>query len=1216
MYLKKLTIQGFKSFANRTTLEFGRGVTSVVGPNGSGKSNVSDAIRWVLGEQSGRLLRARKQEDVIFAGSGERTPVGMAEVILTLDNEDGWLPLDFAEIELGRRLYRDGNTEYLLNGSRVRLRDIIELLIQGEVGQNSYTIMGQGLVDEVLLMSADERRNFVDEAADVRRFRVRVKEAQDRLTATRTNLDHVQLILSEIEPRLKQLGRQAERASEHTRLAAELADLLQAYYSESWSDTQNKLTRARAALDQRAAETLESEQKVQSLDSQLQTLGEEIKKRREVLANRSNQNTQADEATALAERAQALDRDRLEMLATRTTELESEIKGLQTELDSMSAPELAPSEDLATTEKIAAAQARLAECRRNLEEAEQASASTRSRLNELESGAAADEKAERRFADQARAANADLANLDRAEQRAAGARSAILANLKAYGTRFQEARTALRSAEANVDAARLTAEQARERLTAAEKEQGSAARVDQSELREVERLEGRLEALQRIQAELNGVAVGTRNALGLGQPPQSLEGDFDDTPPEVQGVIGLLAQQLKVPAGLETAINAALESRLHAIVVEHEVEALRLINLLQQRQAGRATILPLDGVRHVYPLNLSKEKGLVGVAAKMIQCDERLRPLMDTLLGRVIIVDSTEAGMRTVKRGLGTVVTLQGTLIEPSGVLTGGATGAEEGPLLRQRELEELPERIGEMRRRTSDKTAQIESAETSIGQATRESHQASTEYEAVLRRVGDARTSVERERERLNRIRRDMATAQAQRDDIQRKREAAFESIASHQRSAEELAERRSTLVVERTARVEQAQEAREQRDTALAAFSDANSELAAAEGEQKAAQLMREQHQRTLQRLSSQLSVKQNQRGELEKDAAAIEERLITREKELEVLKLERESRVDDSEPVRDELSRLEAHERQVSEDLQAARADLLRLERTRLDLETEVQRQSEHLETLRTEMARENLAADRTGRIVAAHGPTPSDAEHSLQGGAAIDLEETRSLLEELRKQIRRLGPVNEEAPEDFQELHERHEFLSGQVVDLTEAELQLREVIDELNQEIKKRFGAAFERVNESFGEYFTAFFGGGTAQLVLTNPDDLSETGVDIEAQPPGKKIRSLSLLSGGERSLTAVALLFALLTVNPAPFCVLDEVDAALDEANVTRFTAALDKLATNTQFLIVTHNRRTIEKADAIYGISMGRDSVSKVLSVRLDDITEEGTVSTRKSK
>ena len=328
MYLKKLTIQGFKSFANRTTFEYTAGVTSVVGPNGSGKSNVADALRWVLGEQSVRLIRARKQEDVIFSGTSGRAAVGMAEVILTLDNTDRWLPVDFADVEVGRRVYRSGESEYLLNGSRVRLRDIIDLLMKGDVGQNSYTIMGQGLVDEVLSMSPDERRTFLDEAADVKRFRVKIKEAQDRLSATRENIDKVTIVVNEIEPRLAQLSRQAERAADHRRLSAELAELLRAFYLHRWNEAQNALVRARAALDQAGAESEGASQRVTSLREQLRGLGEEIRRRREAISRRDSRQGEIEQRVSTTEQAIALDRERRNMVTSRREEVRLEVEAL------------------------------------------------------------------------------------------------------------------------------------------------------------------------------------------------------------------------------------------------------------------------------------------------------------------------------------------------------------------------------------------------------------------------------------------------------------------------------------------------------------------------------------------------------------------------------------------------------------------------------------------------------------------------------------------------------------------------------------------------------------------------------------------------------------------------------------------------------------------------------------------------------------------------
>ncbi|MGH8698489.1 MAG: AAA family ATPase, partial [Burkholderiales bacterium] len=393
MYLKKLSTQGFKSFANRTTFEYGRGITSIVGPNGSGKSNVADALRWVLGEQSSRLLRAKKQEDIIFAGTKDRAAVGMAEVILTLDNEDRWLPLDFAEVEVGRRVYRNGDSEYLLNGSRVRLRDIIDLLMKGDVGQNSYSIMGQGLVDEVLSMTPDERRTFLDEAADVKRFRVKIKEAQDRLAATRDNIDRVGLIVSEIEPRLAQLSRQAERAAEHRRLSAELIDLLRAYYGHRWSEAENAVVRARAALDQRTAEDATAAVRVDQLREQIRALGDEIRKRRDAIARRDARSTDIEHRLMATDQAIALDRERHAMIASRREEVRIELDGLESERLSLSTTDVDEGRrGLEISEEAEAARSFAAQCREALESAERDYAALRSRVQELKDGADADDR--------------------------------------------------------------------------------------------------------------------------------------------------------------------------------------------------------------------------------------------------------------------------------------------------------------------------------------------------------------------------------------------------------------------------------------------------------------------------------------------------------------------------------------------------------------------------------------------------------------------------------------------------------------------------------------------------------------------------------------------------------------------------------------------------------------------------------------------------------
>jgi len=1216
VYLKRLSIQGFKSFANRTTFEYSDGVTAVVGPNGSGKSNVSDAIRWVLGEQSTRLLRAKKQEDVIFAGTKDRAAVGMAEVALTLDNTERWLPVDFAEVEIARRVYRNGDSEYLLNGSRVRLRDVIDLLMKGDVGQNSYSIMGQGLVDEVLSMSPDERRSFLDEAADVKRFRLKIREAQDRLAATRDNIERVRLVVDEIEPRLTQLSRQAERASEQKRLSVELVELLKTYYGHLWSESQNTLVRVRASLDQGNAENAAAANRVTQLREQLRTLSEEIRKRREAIGRRDSRNSEIEQRLSATEQAVALDRERHSMVSGRREEVRLELEALEAERLSLASTDVDDGRrGIEATEEAETAKDGMQRCRAELDAAEREYSTLRSRAQELRDGAEGDDRRAHSMDADTETATRRIVELERELEQLIARRKAVLAELIGYGRRFAEARAQVTDGEARLDAAREAADAAREQLMRVQEEVREFEANGNHDLRELDHLEGRLDALRRVQAEHDGVAAGTRSVLIAGQ---ALIEDFAPgslgEPPEINGVIGLLSRQLRVPQGLEVAINAALEQRLHAVVVESETVALEAIATLQRRKQGRAQFLPLDSVRHVYPLNLQKERGVVGVAAKLIRCENRVKPLIDTLLGRVIVCEDTQTALRMVRRSLGSVVTLDGVFIEQTGVMAGGSTGADEGEFIRQRELDELPERIEELQKRTEVAAERIANARAAIDQVAKRSHECEAEYEMVRRGLEGARFDLERERERLHRLRRDMDGVTGKRADIERERSSRQAQIAQAQLASAQLQQRRDERREALAALEADLQLATDRREAALRSVSEASGRLASVEGERRTLIAMREQHEKSIERLDSQINARRLQGRNLELEASVINERLGKLARELETIRLEQTRYQEDAAPDRDELHRLESHERTIQDEFNEAQTTLLTVERKRLDLDAELARTIEHIEHLRLEMEREGLVADKTGRVVSYDDAPDAPLESSapvpetprVQGGAEIDVEEMRSRIEELRRQIRRLGAINLEAPEDYRELKERHEFLTTQLTDLTDSSDQLRVAIADLNEEIRVRFTSTFATVNARFSEYFQSFFGGGTASLMLTDPDNLAEAGIEIEAQPPGKRIKSLSLLSGGERSLTAVALLFALLTANPAPFCVLDEVDAALDEANVGRFTAALKELAQKTQFLVVTHNRRTIEVADAIYGVSMGRDGVSKVLSLRLSDIPQ----------
>jgi chromosome segregation protein len=1077
--------------------------------------------------------------------------------------------------------------------------------------------MGQGLVDEVLSMNPDERRTFLDEAADVKRFRMKIREAYARLEATRDNMARVELVIGEIEPRLSQLERQASRADDHRRLSAELADLLKTFYGERWSMAQNDLVRARATLDQRIAEKQESESRMTALREQLQALGDEIKRRREAISRRDTRVAEFEGRLAATEQAIQLDRERHAMTAGRREEVRFELEALEAERLSLTSTDVDEGRrGLEVVAEAEQAKTMVHDAREMLEQAEREYASARSRAQELRDGADADERRLGGNTAEAETAERRLVELEHEFTQTIARRKALLVELIGYGRRFKDLQLAVAEAEATLDQARADAEQARARLLRVQDEVRAYEAAGNDDLRELNHLEGRLDALQRVQAEHDGVATGTRNVLIMGQAlidgiaPGSL-----GEPPEINGVFGLLARQLRVPAGLEVAINAALEQRLHAVVIEREEEALKAIEALNRRGSGRAQFLPLDTLRQVYPLNLQKERGVVGVASKLVRCESNVRPLVDTLLGRVIVVEDTETGLRMIRRSLGSVVTVSGTFIEPTGVISGGSSGAEEGAFSRQNELDELPQRIAELRERTQVGQHQLETGRDALEQLSLAVREKDDHYDH-LRKTGDThRLELERERDRLHRLRRDMDALTARRADIGREREECERRAVRARQEIERLEgrrdERRSSLAgVE-----EELSRASELREAALRAMTEASGRHASVEGEQKALEALRQQHERAIERLASQIQARRLQAKNLELEAGAIDERISRLQRQLEGLRVEQAQFADDAAPDRDELHRLENHERQVQEDLTKAQADLLQAERARLDVEAEVARAEERIESLKLKMEREGLAPDRSGAIVPVEEAMAAGelfAEKTaeqprIRGSAIVDLDDVHGRIEEVRRQIRRLGLINEEAPEDYRESRERYDFLTGQMEDLRDAEVQLRAAIDELSQEIKARFTDAFHKVDKAFGEYFGAFFGGGEAKLMLTQPDNIAESGIDIQAQPPGKRINSLSMLSGGERSLTAVALLFALLTVNPAPFCVLDEVDAALDEANVGRFTASLVKLSEKTQFLAVTHNRKTVEAADSIYGISMGPEGVSKMLSLRLSDLPKE---------
>ena len=1210
MYLKRLDVQGFKSFATRTTFEFGQGITAIVGPNGSGKSNIADALRWVLGEQSGRLLRAKKLDDIIFAGSATRARSDRVEVTLTLDNSDGWLPVDVPEVAAARRGYRSGESDYIINKKKVRLREIQSLLTKASASQSSYAIIGQGLVESVLNLRPEERRLLIEEAADIQRYRLKIEEAQDRLKATHENVERVRLLMKEIAPRLAQLERQAKRAGEHARLSKELRQALQAFYEHQWHRAQESLAVARANHDQAKAEFVQAKVALETCQRELSEIAKQLEEHRQAAAATAAERERLDQRIRDLERRLAVGKERRGILEARSGELADELHVLEEERNR-------------TSGTLAAEEERRGEREGALQEAKQALAARQSDLTALEQefrdalahGADAEAKGKRlqSAAAEMKARIGKLIDGQRDMEREASRLDTRRHSLVAQMAEQLRVLRSLRGQEAELlDGVSLTLGR-RETL---EREMGQITQTlgkleaDQNERRgKLQGLEARLDVLEEAQKQARATSP--------------------DAAVTIEGALSTVYEIIRVPRGLEDAIAAALTGQLEAFIFDRQAQAISAIQSLVAEGGPRTAVLPLDTIKSVYPLNVMKERGVLGVAARLVKYQSRYEKLVNNLLGRTVVVQDVTAAARVMRRGLGTVVTLDGILFHPSGYISGGQPAASRPFILGyERDLEMIPKEMDRIRRSLGVAEREVESlrerrrhAESALAALTKDA-------ESALDKRRKLQDSLSQRQQRLAQLRgemRGLIGSQGSLRDQQRALAAEAERLESERASLLDQAKESA----ETAKYVGQANSVIKQRRRALtAAVEEAANALGSVDARYRSLGAQREAAEAALARLEAQVSAKAVQLRGLEMELTTLTSSVEADEKGLREARQRMESFVQFVQPGEEGSHHLEARQRDLHSQVMSSQNRLFESERQALEAEAEVRRWETEVDTMRVRIEEDGLTLSADGNILLedakevavpfwlAAGQEPEEGEgpswegRPMSGGAHIDQEGLRGQIERLRAQIRNLGPVNVEAREDYESLSERHSFLAGQLEDLAAAEKSLHRAIEELTTLMRKRFETTFEKVARGFEQYFKAFFGGGQAELSLTDPKDPSNSGVEVEARPPGKRTKTLAQLSGGEKALTSVSLLFALLQANPSPFCVLDEVDAMLDEANVGRFASALHELAQRTQFIVITHNRRTIEVADSIYGVSMAPDGASRVLSMRLADLPAGQTV------
>ena len=1182
MRLKELEIQGFKSFPDKTRLTIGEGITGIVGPNGSGKSNISDAIRWVMGETSSKQLRgAGKMEDVIFGGTQTRGAMGYASVSLTIDNTDHGLDMDADEVTIGRRYYRSGESEYSINGQSVRLKDIYELLLDTGLGRDGYAIVGQGRIAEIVAAKSGERREIFEEASGIARYRYRKNEAERRLAAAEGNLERLRDILGELERRVGPLKRDSEKAQQFLELSGQRKSLEVTLWvdairraKDTVRDQQRRYEAAQADYDRLSRSLDEYDEKSEALRAKTQQLMLQVEESNAKIRAITEENAGSDSRIAVLNNENEHSRRQIEEARAELSRAGEGQKGIELEAEA----HRAAIEKL--NARIAQADETAKDLDRQLDALEQQamqSGQQRDLLNaailRCQQAATA---AQVQHATAESAANAAEARL----QDARAQKQQNEADAETAGRQQAEAADRLKQAEEAVTRLDNVRAGLRLKLDSRKRQQAEAADALQKAERELSAAAQRIHILEDLERNLDGYQQSVKTvmrAAGSGR---------------LRGVIGPVAGILTVRKGYEVAIETALGFALQNIVVEDEKSARAAIAFLKAEKGGRATFLPLDtmqGSRFSGRLT-----GTAEVAADLVEADPRYQNIVNNLLGRIIVVEDL-AEASAVARNLGyrnRIVTLDGQVINAGGSFTGGSTARSVGVFSRKQELEELRARLTRLQtardtaaQAARDRKAEADTLQAQLTGADSESMTAAADrLRASLEvdRLAAAADNAARERERLQQ---EIALFEAQ--------------LAESRAAAEQAGKDRAAAEAEQADAERQLAALGESADSLTAK----REELTAAANDNRLARLTAEKdvslHQAALETLAGRTGEAEARARELNASIEACRQRI--RANELSVENIQRQ---------REENRRRIADCEQAIRDANAARmqaeADSTRLAQENRALTDEREKMSGEMARL----AERRTAAETELNSTAAKLWEEYQLAESEAEALCVEFQnvtELRRQVAEVRGKIRALGNVNVGAIDEYKEVKERYDFMKAQVTDVEKSRAELNRMIGELCDEMRTLFADSFKRINENFVHIFRELFGGGSARLYLSDPDDVLESGIEIEVSPPGKVIKNLSALSGGEQALVAISIYFAILAVNPSPFCILDEIEAALDDVNVVRYAQYLRRLTDKTQFIVITHRRGTMEAADVLYGVTMQEDGVSKILRLDLNSVSAD---------
>lgn len=1179
MYLKSIEVQGFKSFANKIVFDFHNGITGIVGPNGSGKSNVADAVRWVLGEQRAKQLRGGSMQDVIFSGTENRRPLSYASVAITLDNSDHQLPVEFEEVTVTRKLYRSGESEYLLNGSACRLKDINELFYDTGIGKEGYSIIGQGQIDKILNGKPEDRRELFDEAAGIVKFKRRKNMSVKKLEDERQNLLRVNDILSELERQIGPLERQAEVAREYLKKKEELKTydinmfLLETErLKEQIQETDNRLKGAKEDLEEADQAYTSTKTEYEAIEEQVDEIEDSIEKAKRQLNETNLLKQQLESQIELLKEQINSARATDEHFGQRFQTIQSEIEDREKQLSVLCKDKEAILKERKEKNRAKEeAAGRLVEVQSRIASiSEEIDNNKKELIAILNSRAATQVKIQRydTMMEQIQVRKSQM------NQRLILAKSNLEEEKKNVDLYTEE----LNDISSQIIETKEEISRQEEKISRLQKEisiQSEKLRIGQTAYH---REESRLESLKNITERYDGYGGSIRRVM--------------EQKHKTPGILGVVADIIKVDKSYEVAVETALGGSIQNIVTDTEETAKLMIDFLKKNRYGRATFLPLTGISAAKGISRPEalhEKGVVGLANTLVKVENQYQGLADYLLGRTIVVDHIDHGISIARKYRQTLrlVTLDGELLNPGGSMTGGAFKNTSNLLSRRREIEEFEKTVARLK---TEMEAMEESSEKlrkeraacyeAVDQMQQKLQKAYVVQNTAKMNLDQAQSRIQTSLDSSNSIRRESQELDQQITDISNHQE----SITVELDASRFLEEQITRKTEEQTALLE-----REREEETKCQKNAEAAHLSYAGLEQKYAFIL--ENEERIQEEIGRFQEEQKELGASQEDTGR-----EIKDKEEQILKLR--STIEESGELFEEL------EKQIHENTQ--QRDHLNLRhKAFLEKREELSRHMADLdkEIFRLESRKEGYeeASEKQINYMWEEYEITYNHAMELRDGNLTDLSFMRKEIQRLKNEIKGLGSVNVNAIEDYKEISQRYSFLSGQHEDLVQAEKTLEKIIAELDEAMRRQFTEQFGKIAAEFDKAFKELFGGGKGTLELMEEEDILEAGIRIIAQPPGKKLQNMMQLSGGEKALTAISLLFAIQNLKPSPFCLLDEIEAALDDSNVTRFAQYLHKLTKNTQFIVITHRRGTMTAADRLYGITMQEKGISTMVSVSL---------------